>query len=105
MVNCRNGPNFLLGAIVAAVSATSYYDNVRRHVFEPARLTDTGFFTKPEVVAGRGIAHGYITQPSGERVNITTTPFLPWIGSPYHGAFSSAPDLLRFATRCTATRC
>lgn len=92
-----NDGYFLLGAIVAAVSGTSYHDYVRRHVFEPARLTDTDFYTRPEVVTDRGVAHGYATRPSGERVDITATPFLPWIGSPYHGAFSSAPDLLRFA--------
>lgn len=92
-----NDGYFLLGAVVAAVSGMSYYDYVRRHVFEPAGLTDTDFYTRPAVIADRGIAHGYLTQPSGERVDITTTPWLPYIGSPYHGAFSSAPDLLRFA--------
>lgn len=92
-----NDGYFILGAIVAAVSGQSYYDYVRQHVFAPAGLTDTDFHTKPVVVADRGIAHGYVTQPSGERVDITTTPWLPYIGSPYHGAFSSAPDLLRFA--------
>lgn len=99
-----NDGYFLLGAIVAAVSGTSYHDYVRRHVFAPARLTDTDFHTRPEVVTDRGIAHGYTTLPSGERVDITTTPFLPWIGSPYHGAFSSAPDLLRFANALHGNR-
>jgi CubicO group peptidase (beta-lactamase class C family) len=92
-----NDGYFILGAIVAAVSGVSYYDYVRRHVFAPAELTETDFYTRPTVLADRSIAHGYMTQPSGERVDITTTPWLPYIGSPYHGAFSSAPDLLRFA--------
>ncbi|MFC3448498.1 serine hydrolase domain-containing protein [Amycolatopsis speibonae] len=92
-----NDGYFILGAIVAAVSGRSYYDFVRQHVFAPSGLTDTDFYPKPTVIADRGIAHGYLTQPSGERVDITTTPWLPYIGSPYHGAFSSAPDLLRFA--------
>jgi CubicO group peptidase (beta-lactamase class C family) len=92
-----NDGYFILGEIVAAVSGQSYYDYVRQHVFTPAGLTDTDYYTKPTVIADRGIAHGYATQPSGERVDITTTPWLPYIGSPYHGAFSSAPDILRFA--------
>lgn len=92
-----NDGYFILGAIVAAVSGMSYYDYVRRHVFEQAGLTDTDFYTRPTVISDRSIAHGYVSQPSGERRDITTTPFLPYIGSPYHGAFASAPDLLRFA--------
>ncbi|WP_436775088.1 serine hydrolase domain-containing protein [Yinghuangia sp. YIM S09857] len=92
-----NDGYFVLGAIVAAVSGQSYYDYVRRNVFAPAGLTDTDFYTRPTVASDRGIAHGYAAQPSGERVDITTTPWLPYVGSPYHGAFSSAPDLLRFA--------
>ncbi|MBB5084055.1 serine hydrolase domain-containing protein [Nonomuraea endophytica] len=93
-----NDGYFILGEVVAKVSGQSYYDYVRRHVFTRAGLTDTDFYTRPAVRADRGIAHGYMTQPSGERVDITTTPWLPYIGSPYHGAFSSAPDILRFAT-------
>jgi CubicO group peptidase (beta-lactamase class C family) len=92
-----NDGYFVLGEIVATVSGRTYYDYVRRHVFTRAGLTDTDFYTRPTVVADRGIAHGYMTQPSGERVDITTTQWLPYIGSPYHGAFSSAPDILRFA--------
>jgi CubicO group peptidase (beta-lactamase class C family) len=99
-----NDGYFVLGEIVAAVSGLSYHDYVRRHVFAPAGLTDTDFYPRPAVVADRGIAHGYATQPSGERVDITTTPLLSYIGSPYHGAFSSAPDLLRFANALHGNR-
>lgn len=93
-----NDGYFLLGAVVAAVSGLSYYDYVRRHVFAPAGMTGTDFYTRPQVVADRGIAHGYMTQPTGDRVDITTTKWLPYLGAPSHGAFSSAPDMLRFAT-------
>ncbi|GAB3457374.1 serine hydrolase domain-containing protein [Actinophytocola sediminis] len=92
-----NDGYFILGAIVASVSGQSYYDYVRQHVFTPSGLTDTDFYPKPTVIADPGIAHGYLTQPDGERVDITTTPMLPYLGSPYHGAFSSARDVLRFA--------
>jgi CubicO group peptidase (beta-lactamase class C family) len=99
-----NDGYFVLGEIVAAVSGQNYYDYVRQHVFAPAGLTDTDFYTRPAVIADRGIAHGYMTQPSGERVDITTTQWLPYIGSPYHGAFSSAPDILRFANALHGNR-
>lgn len=93
-----NDGYFLLGEVVATVSGLSYFDYVRRHVFQPTGMTATDFYTRPQVIAHNGIAHGYATQPSGSRVDITTTPMLPYIGSPYHGAFASAQDLLRFAT-------
>lgn len=93
-----NDGYFLLGAVTAAVAGVTYYDYVRRNVFAPAGLTHTDFYTRPQVIADRTIAHGYLSQPTGDRVDITTTPYLPYLGSPYHGAFSSAPDLLRFAT-------
>jgi CubicO group peptidase (beta-lactamase class C family) len=99
-----NDGYFVLGEIVAAVSGQNYYDYVRQHVFAPASLTDTDFYTRPAVVADRGIAHGYLTQPSGERVDITTTQWLPYVGSPYHGAFSSAPDILRLANALHGNR-
>ena len=34
-----NDGYFVLGAIVAAVSGLSYYDYVRRHIFDPAGMT------------------------------------------------------------------
>ncbi|HWO63234.1 MAG TPA: serine hydrolase domain-containing protein [Umezawaea sp.] len=93
-----NDGYFILGAVVAAVSGLSYYDYVRRHVFTPTGMNNTDFHTRPRVIADDGIAHGYATGPTGDRVDLTTTESFPYIGSPYHGAFSSAPDLLRFAT-------
>lgn len=97
-----NDGYFLLGAVIAAVSGQSYYDYVRRQVFAPAGLTDTDFYTRQQVLADTGVAHGYATQPAGGRVDVT--PSLPFIGSPYHGAFSSAPDVLRFANALHGNR-
>jgi hypothetical protein len=37
---------FVLGAMVARVSGLSYFDYVRRHVFAPAGMTRSDFFTR-----------------------------------------------------------
>ncbi|OXM59480.1 serine hydrolase domain-containing protein [Amycolatopsis vastitatis] len=60
-----NDGYFLLGAVTAAVAGVTYYDYVRRNVFAPAGLTHTDFYTRPQVIADRTIAHGYLSQQHG----------------------------------------
>ncbi|MFI7639743.1 serine hydrolase domain-containing protein [Nonomuraea sp. NPDC049400] len=88
---------FLLGEIVATVSGRSYYDYVREHVFAPAGMTHSDFFTKSQVTAERTIARPYASQPSGSRVDFTTSDFFPFVGGPHRGAYCTATDLLAFA--------
>ncbi|MFD2764558.1 serine hydrolase domain-containing protein [Micromonospora eburnea] len=85
-----------LGAVVAQVSGQSYYDYIRQHVFGPAGMTSSDFYTKPQWQADRRIAHPYTRQPSGQRVDIVDQRPL-FIGRPDGDAFASAPDLVRFA--------
>lgn len=90
----------VLGAIVAAVSGQSYYDYVREHIFVRAGMTRTECLTGHQVLALDDIAHPYSTpQGGGELVDGTTTPDFAssFSTSPAGGAFSTAPDLLRFA--------
>ncbi|MGV9311671.1 serine hydrolase domain-containing protein [Streptomyces sp. NPDC003691] len=91
-----NDGYWLLGAVVAAVSGQSYYDYVREHVFAPAGMADSDFLTRPAVRARAGVARPYWTQPSGERVDFTAHPACGFVGGPDGGAYSTAPDLLRF---------
>lgn len=93
-----NDGYFVLGEIVAAVSGLSYHDYVRRHVFAPAGMSTSDFFTKPRIRADGTIARAYATQPGGGRADATTLPYFPYVGGPFTGAFCSAGDLLRFAT-------
>lgn len=92
-----NDGYWLLGAIVAQVAGQSFYDYVRQHIFAPAGMTRTDFFTKPHVLARTDIARPYWTQPGGARVDFTSTPIFGFIGGPDGGAYSTAMDLLRFA--------
>lgn len=92
-----NDGYWVLGAVVAQVSGRSYYDYVREHIFAPAGMARTDFFTKPQVLARADIARPYWAQPSGGRVDFTTTPMFGFIGGPDNGAYSTTADLLSFA--------
>ncbi|MFF4621375.1 serine hydrolase domain-containing protein [Nonomuraea jabiensis] len=89
---------FLLGEIVAAVSGQSYYDYVREQIFTPAQMAHSDFFTKPQVTADRAIARPYMSQPSGSRIDFTTSDFFPFVGGPHRGAYSTGTlrDVHRF---------
>ncbi|TDV43227.1 CubicO group peptidase (beta-lactamase class C family) [Actinophytocola oryzae] len=93
-----NDGYFVLGEIVAAVSGQTYHDYVRRHVFARAGMSTSDFFTRPRIRADAGIARAYATQPDGSRADATSSPYFPYVGGPFTGAFCSAGDLLRFAT-------
>jgi len=89
-----------LGAIVAAVSGQSFYDYVRTHVFAPAGMTRTDFYTRPQWLTDQRIAHPYTLDASGQRVDALRTgqgASRMFIGTGGGNAFSTAPDLVRFA--------
>lgn len=91
-----NSAYTVLGAIVQQVVGQSYYDYIRQHVFGPARMTASGFFTKPQWKSDRRIAHPYPTPPSGQRFDEVDQEL--FIGLPDGNAFATAPDLVRFTT-------
>jgi CubicO group peptidase (beta-lactamase class C family) len=84
----------VLGAIVEAVSGENYYDYVRKHVFEPAAMTGSGFFRPQDIV--RDLATGHTMRgpnsPVPEAVENTNlrAPI------PAGGSQSTARDLLAF---------
>ncbi|WP_020667412.1 serine hydrolase domain-containing protein [Amycolatopsis nigrescens] len=101
----------ILGEIVAAVSGQSFWDYVREHIFAPAGMTRSDFYTRPQWLADERIAHPYWLRPSGERVdavrNLDAGAGEPgtaglnsaraFIGTGAGNGFSTAGDLLRFA--------
>jgi CubicO group peptidase (beta-lactamase class C family) len=90
-----NAGYVILGAIVAKVSGLSYYDYVREHVFKPAGMTSSNYYTRPELVANRRVAHTYATTAEGERVDTLNESL--FVSLPPGGSHASAPDLVRFA--------
>ncbi|HEX6361069.1 serine hydrolase domain-containing protein [Actinophytocola sp.] len=91
----------VLGAIVAAVSGQSYFDYVRQHVFTPAGMSRTDFYSRPQVLADNRIARPYWTQRTGERADFMASPYAPFTIGPPGGAYSTVSDLLAF-TRALA---
>jgi CubicO group peptidase (beta-lactamase class C family) len=55
--------------IVEAVSGLTYWDYVERHVFRPAKMTGSGFFTTPQWTRDPHIAQSYMLQRDGSRVD------------------------------------
>lgn len=96
-----NAGYIVLGLIVEKVSGESYADYVRRHIYEPAGMTDTAFYPKDQEVPNRAIGYqtleGFGGAPlaDGPRPN---TAGLGRIGGSAGGGYSTAPDLLKFAT-------
>ena len=89
-----NAGYIVLGLIVAHISGESYYDYVRRHIFTPAAMRDTGNWPADEVVPNR--AAGYTnmgTEGAARRSNI----FFLQRGGSAGGGYSTVGDLLRFA--------
>ncbi|MWK34627.1 serine hydrolase [Actinomadura sp. J1-007] len=84
----------VLGEIIAQVSGRSYYDYVRDHVFARAGMARTAFYTKPQWRTDKRIAHPYVLQPSGQRVDAVEEHV--FIGSPAGNAFSTCADMVRF---------
>lgn len=86
-----------LGAIVAKISGKSYYDYIRERIFRPAGMSTSDFYTKPQWLDDRRIAHPYTAQrqPAGQLVDAIDGYHL-YIGSPAGNAFSNAADLVRF---------
>ena len=82
----------LLGAVIEKVSGLSYYEYVRKHVFEPAGMHATDSLPEVDIVAKRSV--GYMRKNSAWVNNADT---LPWRGTSAGGGYSTVGDLFRFA--------
>ncbi|MEV0383559.1 serine hydrolase domain-containing protein [Nonomuraea sp. NPDC050643] len=100
----------VLGELVATVSGLPFHEYVREHVFKVAGMHRSAYHTRPEWLADERIAHPYMLQEDGSRVdgvrNLDKGGTGPvkgsnsaraFIGSGGGNGFSTAPDLVRFA--------
>ncbi|WP_084955260.1 serine hydrolase domain-containing protein [Thermoactinospora rubra] len=101
----------VLGEVVAKVSGQTFWDYVHENVFVPARMTRSGYFTRPQWLSDERIAHPYMYQSDGSRVDAVrnldkgavlggapgSNAARQWVGYGGGGGFSTAPDLVRFA--------
>ena len=83
-----NAGYIVLGLLIERLSGESYYDYVRRHIYEPAGMTRTASWTVDSLPPNT--ATGYTGTPLGPN-----TALLPGRGSSAGGGYSTAHDLLR----------
>jgi CubicO group peptidase (beta-lactamase class C family) len=97
--------------IVEAVTGTTYWDYVHEHVFGRSGMSGSAFYTRPQWLTDEHIAHSYILQADGSRVDgvrnldkSSPNPQQPglnpgrsFIGYAGDGGFATAPDLVGFA--------
>ncbi|GGT87654.1 serine hydrolase domain-containing protein [Actinomadura citrea] len=97
--------------IVEAVAGMSYWDYVQENIFERCGMTGSGFYTRPQWLTDRHIAHPYMKVADGSVVDalhnldkgspnpyvLGKNPGRAFIDAPGDGGFATAPDLVRFA--------
>ncbi|SCG64111.1 serine hydrolase domain-containing protein [Micromonospora humi] len=97
--------------IVEVVSGLTFWDYVDEHVFARAGMRGSGFFTRTQWLTDRHIAHPYMRQADGSRVDAVRhldrgsveppvegrNPGRAFIGHASGDGFATAPDLARFA--------
>ena len=91
-----NAGYIVLGLLIEKLSGENYYEYIRRHIYEPAGMTQTGSWRVDRWPANTAI--GYTR--GGQDAPPTTplqrnTDFLPGKGSSAGGGYSTAHDLLR----------
>ncbi|WP_220449221.1 serine hydrolase domain-containing protein [Nonomuraea mesophila] len=102
----------LLGELVAKVSGMSFQDYVRQNIFLSAGMKDSAYYSRREWLADGRIAHPYMYQKDGTRVDAVrnldkgsvhgdagqgSNSARGWMGTGGGNGFSTAPDLVRFA--------
>jgi CubicO group peptidase (beta-lactamase class C family) len=93
-----NGGYVVLGAIIEKLSGTSYYEYVRKNIFQPAGMMDTDSFSTNEIVPN--LAQGYTREGinSGDKKSRRSNVLIrPARGSAAGGGYSTALDLLKLS--------
>ena len=82
---------YRLGVIIEQVSGLKYEDYLRRHIFEPLQMTDTGYDWPATIIKDR--ASGYSKGEGGKRIN---ADFID-MGQPYAAGslYSTILDLYK----------
>lgn len=89
-----NAGYLVLGLVIEKLSGKAYYDYVRENVFKVAGMTSTDSYAIDELPANTAV--GYASSAVGKRTpNVSQQPAR---GSSAGGGYSTAEDMLRFAT-------
>jgi D-alanyl-D-alanine carboxypeptidase len=87
-----NAGYVLLGLLVERLSGETYYDYVRKHIYEPAGLAHTAHFRSDSLPAHAALGYTRDGGPALAR----NTNLLPGIGSSAGGGYATPQDLARF---------
>lgn len=92
-----NSGYMVLGAIIEKVSGQDYYSYVQEHIYQPAGMTDTGFYEPGKEIPNLAVGYtktGLDGKPLGEvRDN---TGIREVRGGPAGGGYSTVGDLVKF---------
>jgi CubicO group peptidase (beta-lactamase class C family) len=89
-----NGGFVLLGGVIERASEQTFWDYLDEHIFQPAGMESTGAFAPDDLPDNT--AYGLVFQRLGVRVsNVSLLPTRP---GPAGDFFTTAEDMLRFAT-------
>lgn len=94
-----NAGFLVLGLIIEKVSGESYYDYVRKHIYEVAGMKDSGSPPPTEHVSNLAIGYtrgGDDNEDDPKSPLRPNTASLPWRGSSAGGGDSTVGDLLKF---------
>ena len=98
-----NAGYIVLGLLIEKVSGENYYEYVRRHIYEPAGMTQTGSWRIDRWPANTAIGYTRGTQDADPGTPLKpNTDFLPGKGSSAGGGYSTAHDLLRLVNALRA---
>ena len=90
-----NAGFLLLGLIIEKVSGKNYFDYVRKRIFEPAKMTHSGWYAQGDEVSQLAVGYTERNSPDGGRLpNAEVTAVR---GTSAGGGYSTAGDLLNFS--------
>lgn len=91
-----NAGYIVLGLLVERLSGENYFEYVRRHIYEPAGMTETGSWRIDRWPANTAIGYTRGSQDADPSSPLRrNSDFLPGKGSSAGGGYSTAHDLLR----------
>ena len=93
-----NGGFLVLGLILEKLTGQSYYDHIRKTIFQPLRMKNSDWFAVDEKVRNRalGYTHRWSNEEQDSPELRSNRSLLPARGSSAGGGYSTAEDLLKF---------
>jgi CubicO group peptidase (beta-lactamase class C family) len=92
----------VLGKVIEIVSGETYFDYVRRRIYEPAGMRNTDSYALDAITPNLASAYEAVFRGDGSKSFENATWWSPVRGNPSGGGYSTASDLLRFASALVA---